>query len=88
MLLDDHSEYTWMLPCRTSNTEKAAQAIIDWSATFVLSLSLISDGQSYFKNETMRLLVRIMTAPHHFTQLYCPWSNGAVKRLGENCLHV
>lgn len=46
----------------------------------------MSDGRTHFKNETLRRVFKGLKFPHHFTLLYCPWSNGTVDRLGREIL--
>lgn len=48
----------------------------------------MSDGPSHFRNETIRLLKKGLRVPHHCTLPYCPWSNGAVERLGKEVHRV
>lgn len=82
MLRDDHSDYKWFFPFGDTSAENAAQAIIDWCAAFGALSSFMTDGPTHFKNETLRLVSKGLMDPHHFKIPYCPWSNGAVERLG------
>lgn len=88
MLRDDHSGYSWLYPAESTSADTAAQAIIDWTAAFGIPHGLMSDGPSHFKNETLRLLAKGLHTPHDFTLPYCPWSNGAIERLGKELLRV
>lgn len=88
MLSDDHSGYSWFYPDTNTNTKIAADALLNWSATFGAPYALMSDGPTYFKNKTIRRLTKGLKSPHHFTLHYCPWSNGAVQRLGKELLRV
>ena len=88
MLRDDHSGYCWFFAFPDSIAENAATAIIDWSAAFGVPAALMSDGPTHFRNETMRLITKGLRVPHHFTLPYCPWSNGAIERLGKELLRV
>lgn len=88
MLRDDHSGYSWLYPAENTSADTAANAIIDWSAAFGIPEGLMSDGPSHFKNETLQLLAKGLSTPHSFTLPYCPWSNGAVERLGKELLRV
>lgn len=88
MLRDDHSGYTWFYPTDTTSAETAAHALLDWCAAFGAPKQLMSDGPSHFKNDTLRLLAKGLRSPHHFTLPYCPWSNGAIERLGKELLRV
>lgn len=49
---------------------------------------LMSDGPTHFQNETIQMLAKGLRAQHHFTLPYCPWSNGAVERLGKELLRT
>lgn len=82
MLRDDHSDYKLFIAFPTTNSENAA-AIIEWCAAFRVPNGLMSDGPTHFKNEVVCLVTKGLKVPHHFTLPYCPWSNGAVERLGR-----
>jgi transposase InsO family protein len=86
MLRDDHSDYNWSFSFPDTSAENAARAIIDWAAAFGAPKQLMSDWPTHFKNETLRLVSKGLKVPHHFTLTYCPWSNGAVERLGKELL--
>lgn len=88
MLRDDHSDYKWFFCFPNTDAENAAHAIIDWCAANGTPGGLMSDGPTHFKNETVRLVSKGLKTPHHFTLPYCPWSNGAVERLGRELLRV
>lgn len=88
MLRDDLSDYKWFFEFADTLATNAATAIIDWCAAFGVPKSLLSDGPTHFKNETVRLVCEGLRVPHHFTLPYCPWSNGAVERLGKELLRV
>lgn len=88
MVRDDHSGYCWFYPAVTTTAETAAHALLDWCAAFGAPAAFMSDGPTHFKNETIRLLTKGLRIPHHFTLPYCPWSNGAVERLGKELLRV
>lgn len=88
LLRDDHSGYCWLFPFGNTNAENAAHAIVDWCASFGVPAGLISDGPTHFRNETVRLVTKALRTPHHFTLPYCPWSNGAVERLGREVLRT
>lgn len=88
MLRDDHSGYSWFYPSETTSAETAAHALLDWCAAFGAPNQLMSDGPSHFKNDTLRILAKGLRSPHHFTLPYCPWSNGAIERLGKELLRV
>lgn len=88
MLRDDHSDYKWFYALASTDAENAASAIIDWAAAFGVPAALMSDGPTHFKNETLRLVSKGLRVPHHFTLPYCPWSNGAVERLGKELLRT
>lgn len=88
MLRDDHSDYKWFFAFADTSAENAAHAIVDWCAAFGVPKSLMSDGPTHFKNETLNRLSKGLKVPHHFTLPYTPWSNGAVERLGKELLRV
>lgn len=48
----------------------------------------MSDGPTHFKDETIRLLTKGLHVLHRSTIPYCPWSNGAVERLGKEVLRA
>ena len=48
----------------------------------------MTDGDTHFRNDTVRLLTRGLRIPHHFTLPYTPWSNGAVERLGKKISRI
>lgn len=88
MLRDDHSGYTWIYPSITTDAEHAATAVIDWCAAFGPPSTLMSDGPTHFRNETMRQVAKGLKCKHHFTTAYCPWSNGGIERLGKEILRT
>lgn len=88
MLRDDHSAYKWFFCFPSTDAENAATAIIEWCSTFGVPNALMSDGPTHFKNEVVHMVTKILKVPHHFTLPYCPWSNGAVERLGRELLRV
>lgn len=88
MLRDDHSSYCWLYPTNTTDASTVEDALLDWSAAFGAPNGLMSDGPTHFKNETIRLLTEGLRTPHHFTQPYCPWSNGAIERQGKELLRM
>lgn len=82
------SNYTWLYEFLGTKAEKAGQALVEWCAAFEIPGGFMSDGPSHFKNETMRILCKSLRVPHHFTLPYCPWSNGAVERLGREIISM
>ena len=88
MMRDDHSDYKWFFCFPNTDAANAATAIIEWCSTFKVPNALMSDGPTHFKNETVRLVTKNLKTPHHFTLPYCPWSNGAVERLGRELIRV
>lgn len=89
MLRDDHSGYCWFYPSVDQTAQSTANALLDWCAAFGPQHSaFMSDGPTHFKNETIRLLTKGLHSRHHFTLPYCPWSNGAVERLGRELLRI
>ena len=88
MLRDDHSGYCRFFAFPDTIAENAATAIIDCTAAFGVPAALTSDGPTHLRNETMRLISKGLRVPHHFTLPYCPWSNGAIERLGKEFLRV
>jgi len=88
MMRDDHSDYKMFYCFPSTDAENAATAIIEWCSLFGVPGRLMSDGPTHFKNETVRLVSKGLKVPHHFTLPYCPWSNGAVERLGKELLRV
>ena len=88
MMRDDHSDYKWFIPTASTAAQHAATAIIDWCSSFGVPNGLMSDGPTHFRNEVVRLVCKGLKVPHHFTLPYCPWSNGAVERLGKELIRV
>lgn len=88
MIRDDHSGYCWFFPATTLAAETAADVLIDWSASFGVPETLMSDGPTHFKNETLRLLVKKLSSKHHFTLTYAPWYNGGIERLGKELVRA
>ena len=74
-------QVVFLLP--NTDAENATHAIIDWCAANGVPGGMIYDGLTHFKNETVRLVSKGLKTPHHFPLPFCPWSNGAVKRLGR-----
>lgn len=48
--------------------------------------TLMSDGPSLLKYETILLASKDLKFTHHFTLAYCSWNNGAVERLEREVL--
>lgn len=83
MLRYDHSGCNWFYAFLNTSADNPARAMIDSAAAFGVLKGLISDGPMHFKNETVRLLSQGLTAPHHCTLPYRPWSIKGVERLGK-----
>lgn len=88
MMRDDHSDYKLFYCFPDTSAENAATAIIEWCSMFGVPNTFMSDGPTHFKNETLRLVSNGLKVRHHFTLAYCPWSNGAVERLGRELISV
>ena len=88
MLRDDFSSYCLLFPCERANAENAADALMEWCSLFKAPAMLMSDCGTHFKNATVSKLTRMLLVPHHFTLPHCPWSNGAVERLGREVLRI
>lgn len=43
MVCDDHSGYSWFYPASRTDSEAAANMLLDWSAAFCAPLGIISD---------------------------------------------
>eukprot|EP00171_Calliarthron_tuberculosum_P021396 IDg21396t1 len=56
ILKDDFSGYVWLLPTMDTDAETAAEALLNWFASFGVVYQWISDRGSHFKNRIMRLL--------------------------------
>eukprot|EP00171_Calliarthron_tuberculosum_P002705 IDg2705t1 len=80
ILRDDFSSFIWMYPFPEADAHNAADAIIDWSASFSTPKALISDRGTHFKNETVRLITKALYVPHHFT---LPQSRGRTEKSSE-----
>lgn len=81
-------DYTWLLPFPDTRTENAAPTIIDWCADFGVPTGFMSDRPTHFRNETIRLVTKILRTPHKFNLPYCPWINDAVENLRQEVLRV
>lgn len=88
LLKDDHYGYCWLYHSPSTSSDQAAHALLDWCAAFSIPTTFMSDVLTNFKNETIRLLTKILHAKHYFTLSYCPWSNSCIKRLGKEVLLV
>ena len=88
MIRDDFSSYSWFLPFDAANAENAADALLEWCTTFSVPNGLMSDGRTNFCNETVRMLVKSLQVPHHFTLPCTAWSNGGIERLGKQILRI
>lgn len=49
---------------------------------------LVIDQKSRFKTTLMKNLTEEKRIRHHFTTVYCPWSNGTVERLCKEILRI
>lgn len=88
MARNDHSSCIWFYLASSTDSEMAANALLDWSAAFGAPQGLISDVPTHFKNETFCLLAEGLRSSHHFTLLNCPRSNVAVVHLSKEFLRV
>lgn len=88
MLLHDHSNYAWFFPFENTSSENATHAIVDWCAAFGVRKSVMSDEFMHFRNETVLLVTKALRTLHNFILPYCPWSESAVERLGEEVLPI
>lgn len=88
MLWDDQSIYFWFFTSPETSTEHAANAIIDWCASYSVPCQLVFNGPTHFKNEKFRLIVKVLGMPHHFALPYFPRSNGRIERFGKELLLV
>lgn len=79
ILKDDFSGYTWLVPTSETDAETAANALLQWFASFGIARIWVSDQGSHFKNELVTKLCESLQSQHHFTLPYCPWSNGTVE---------
>lgn len=87
LVRDDNSGYGWFYPSSSKSAGKAYNARLDWCASFGVPNSLMSDGPTHFRNETIPLVANILCTPHQFTLSYCPWSSGrgtTRKRIGPD----
>lgn len=44
IIRDDFSEYSWLLPFENTNSENAADGLLEWCSTFTVPEALMSDG--------------------------------------------
>lgn len=88
MLRDDHSNYFWFFAFPETPAENAARSVVDWCAASGVTSSLMSDGQTHFKNEKVRLIPKVLRLSHHFGLPYTHWINGGVERLRRELLRV
>lgn len=88
MMRDNFSDYKWFFRLADMSTANAATATTDRCSVFGVPKLLMSDGPTYFKSETFRLVPKGRKVPHHSTLLYFPWSNGEVERLGKELVRT
>lgn len=88
LLRDDRSDCKRFYCLPDTGAENAATAVIEWCSIFGVPKMLMSDGPTHFKNETLQLVWKGLKVPHHCTLAYCPWSDGAVERLGRELICV
>lgn len=67
MMRDDFYDYKWFFPLAETSASNGATAIIDWCAAFGVPKSLMYDGPTTFKNQTILLVGKGLKVPHHFT---------------------
>lgn len=86
MLRDDHLDYKLFYFCPDSGAENAVTAVSEWCSIFDVPKMLMSNGPTYFKNETLLLVWKDLKVPHHCTLAYWRRSSGAVERLGREVI--
>lgn len=72
MLRDVHSGYSWFYLTETTSANTASNALMVWSAKFEVPEHMMSDGRTHLKNETLRLLVKVLRSQHYFMFHYFP----------------
>ena len=85
---DDFSSYTWMFVCETADVETVADSLLDLMVGFGFCDQWVSDQGTHFKNEVLRLVCDKLHITHHFTQPYCPWSNGTVEVVNREMTRI
>ena len=80
-LVDQFSRKTTLTYTESANAETAAQAILDFDASFVLpdTFTLVTDNGSHFANELLQELLKKLRGKHLFSIAYQPWTNGAME---------
>ena len=72
MIRDDHSCYCWFFPDTIITAETANNILDEWSASFGVRTTVMSEGPTHFNNKTLRLLVNQLRSSHQTTFPYSP----------------
>ena len=88
VLKDGFSNTVQLTPCVAPTAVLAADAILQWIATYGAPEVLISDNGSHFSNLLMDEVKRALSAEHHFTTPLAAWANGGVEVVNRHVLKV
>ncbi len=84
VIKDHYSGYVELIPCRTCDSETAAQALQWWIARFTTPDIIISDNGTHFTAKIIERLTAICGISHELCVAYSPWSNGSVERVNRD----
>ncbi|GKT22461.1 Transposon Tf2-9 polyprotein [Aduncisulcus paluster] len=81
VIVDNFTKYTCLIPMVSTTAREAADAIITRICLpFTVPQTLITDGDTQFKNDLVRSICETCGIDHHITTPYHPQSNGLVER--------
>lgn len=78
MMRDDHYDYKCHFAFPGTSAKNVAMRIIDRAAAFGVSIGLLFDGSTHFRNETVYLVAKGLKVHHRFALHYSPWCNSVV----------
>lgn len=67
MIRDEHRSEQWIFKLTSTSKENSENALMDWCDAFGHRKDLMQDGSTYFRNETIRLVVHLLRKSHHLT---------------------
>lgn len=79
IIKDDVSSYVLLVATNNADQVTIAEIPLKSFSSFGTVENWISDRGTHFLDETIEEIRNITKASHHFTQPYCPWSNGTVE---------
>ncbi len=73
------SEFVRLYPAENADAVTTAAFLMDWFTIFGCVDTWVSDGGSYFKNEVIEQVRKLVGAHYHITTAYSPWANGTIE---------